>query len=451
MKLDLNFVCKHLSVPMLPTNVEVTRVVTDSRQIQQGDLFFALTGENFDAHDFVVDVLKQGAVAAVVCTDFALNDPRFIKVSDPQMALGTLAHAWRLVVDPVILGITGSSGKTTVKEMTASILRDFAGEDAVLATQGNLNNDIGVPLMLLRLTPKHRFAVIEMGMNHFGELSYLTKIVQPDVALINNALRAHIGCGFDGVADIAHAKSEIYEGLPEKGIGIVPQEDPHLSIFVAALKGKEIRSFGVSSGDVTATNINLHQLNSDFLLRTPRDQISISLPCAGQHNVANALAAASLCLAIDVPLSNIAQGLSVFKNIKGRLELKKAASGAQVIDDTYNANPDSMKRSLDVLAKFAAPRIFVMGDLGELGAGAPALHAEVGAYAKSLGIEHFFALGELSQNAAVAFGAEAHHFVELNLLLDALLPVIVANTSILVKGSRFMKMERVVDALVRHD
>lgn len=451
MNLDLNFVSQNLDAPMPPENAAVLRVVTDSRQIQSGDLFFALKGENFDAHDFVTAVLKQGAVAAVVREDFVADDPRLIRVSNPQLALGTLAHAWRMVVNPVILGITGSSGKTTVKEMTASILRDFVGEAAVLATEGNLNNDIGVPLMLLRLTSKHRFAVIEMGMNHFGELSYLTKMVKPDVALINNALRAHIGCGFDGVADIARAKAEIYEGLPEKGIGIVPADDEYLSIFTEALKGKKIRSFGVSAGNVSAKNINLQLLNSLFILSASDSEITILLPTAGLHNVANALAAASLCLAINIPLSNIAQGLSVFKNVKGRLELKKAISGAQVIDDTYNANPDSMKRSLEVLAKFAAPRVFVMGDLGELGEGAPALHAEVGAYAKSLGIEHFFALGELSQNATKAFGSTAHHFSELNLLLDALLPVAKADTCVLVKGSRFMKMERVVDVLVRHN
>ncbi|MBP6563772.1 MAG: UDP-N-acetylmuramoyl-tripeptide--D-alanyl-D-alanine ligase [Neisseriaceae bacterium] len=414
----------------------------------EGDLFVALKGERFDAHEFVVDALNKGAVLAIVRDDFLSNDPRVIRVPDTLAALGQLAKAWRDQLEIKVVGITGSSGKTTVKEMMASIARVGFGKAAVLATQGNLNNDIGLPLTLLQLTAAHKVAIIEMGMNHFGELTYLTHLARPDVALVNNALRAHVGCGFDGVADIARAKSEIYAGLQADGLALIPCEDANAATFVDATQSKKTQTFGLHQGDVHAENIVLAPLSSRFDLVAAAGRQAVTLPTAGAHNVYNAVAAASMALALGLSLQNIAQGLAQFSNISGRLQVKSAPNGARVLDDTYNANPDSMKAALSVLAQFEAPRFFVMGDMGELGEGAEALHVEVGLFAQSVGIEVFYALGAMSQAAVTAFGSGAEHFASVEELILALQQNVPADATVLVKGSRFMKMERVVQALV---
>ncbi len=450
MILDLNFVYQTFAIP-LPldqANQKVRQVSTNSQAIGEGDVFVALKGERFDAHDFVLDALNKGAILALVREDFQSSDPRVIRVPDTLAALGQLAKAWRDCLDIKVVGITGSSGKTTVKEMTASIAREALGKAAVLATQGNLNNDIGLPLTLLQLTAAHKVAIIEMGMNHFGELTYLTHLARPDVALVNNALRAHVGCGFDGVDDIARAKSEIYAGLNQQGLALIPCEDANVAIFIDATQGLSTQTFGLNQGDVHAENVVLSPLSSRFELVCAAGRYVIELPTAGAHNVANAVAAASLALALGWSLQNIAQGLTQFSNISGRLQVKSASGGARVLDDTYNANPDSMKAALKVLAQFDAPRFFVMGDMGELGEGAEQLHVEVGAFAQELGIETLYALGPLSQAAATAFGAGAEHFDSMDALNAALLQTVPADATVLVKGSRFMKMERAVKALV---
>ncbi|MCW3480726.1 UDP-N-acetylmuramoyl-tripeptide--D-alanyl-D-alanine ligase [Neisseriaceae bacterium JH1-16] len=429
-------------------DASVGRVVTDSRAIQAGDLFVALRGERFDAHDFVAQALADGAVAALVADDFALPGATLIRVADPLAALGRLAAGWRARLSPRVVGITGSNGKTTVKEMLAAILSAHAGSEAVLATAGNFNNDIGLPLTLLRLTERHRYAVIEMGMNHPGEIAYLTRLARPDVALVNNALRAHLG-GFDGVEGIARAKSEIFEGLAESGLAVINADDANAALFRAAAGAYRQLSFGLEQGEVRAKAVELDGLVSRFTLVSPAGEVAVTLPAAGVHNVRNALAAAALALAFEVPLATIAAGLAAFAGVKGRLQQKRAACGATVLDDSYNANPDSMKAGLDVLAGFAASRVFVMGDIGELGDTAPELHAEVGAYARSLGIERVLTLGPLARRAAEAFGQGAEAFDELPALLAALDEGLQANATVLVKGSRFMKMERVVDHLVQ--
>ncbi|MDN0081185.1 UDP-N-acetylmuramoyl-tripeptide--D-alanyl-D-alanine ligase [Crenobacter sp. SG2305] len=425
----------------------VGRVVTDSRAIQAGDLFVALRGERFDAHDFVAQALADGAVAALVADDFALPGATLIRVADPHAALGRLAAGWRARLSPKLAGITGSNGKTTVKEMLAAILAAHAGADAVLATAGNFNNDIGLPLTLLRLTGQHRYAVIEMGMNHPGEIAYLTRLARPDVALVNNALRAHLG-GFDGVEGIARAKAEIFEGLAETGLAVINADDGNAALFREAATRHRQLSFGLEQGEVRAESVELAGLVSRFTLVSPAGKVVVTLPAAGLHNVRNALAAATVALAFEVPLATIAAGLAAFAGVKGRLQQKRAACGATVLDDSYNANPDSMKAGLDVLAGFAAPRVFVMGDIGELGDTAPALHAEVGAYARERGIERLLTLGPLARRAAEAFGNGAEAFDELPALLAALDAELKTDATVLVKGSRFMKMERVVDHLV---
>ncbi|MDO4694155.1 MAG: UDP-N-acetylmuramoyl-tripeptide--D-alanyl-D-alanine ligase [Eikenella sp.] len=448
--LTLDFVCQILKLP-LPDGARAAtpvRIITDSRQAQAGDVFFALAGDKHDAHDFVPQVLAAGAYAVVSRADCAALSGS-LKVADTLAALQTLAAAWREAVDPLVFGITGSSGKTTVKEMLAAVLRRHFGDDAVLATEGNFNNHIGLPLTLLQLQPQHRYAVIEMGMNHFGELAALTRIARPDAALVNNALRAHVGCGFDGVADIARAKSEIYQGLPENGIALMPAQDPNVAVFQVAVQGLNSRTFGVDAGDVHAENMVLQPLGSRFDLVSGGERAAVSLPVLGRHNVHNAVAAAALAQTAGLSLAQIAEGLDGFANIKGRLQIKAGLRGSTVLDDTYNANPDSMKAALDVLAQLPPPRVFVMGDMGELGEDeAAAMHAEVGAYACGLGIEAAYFTGCHSAAAAQAFGSPGAWFADKVPLIEALIHDLPEQAQVLVKGSRFMQMEKVAEALV---
>ena len=446
--LDLNFICQALKLPMPSENKPVSRIVTDSRDIRVGDVFFALAGERFDAHDFVEDVLAAGAAAVVVSREDCAVMDGALKVDDTLAALQTLAKAWRGNVNPFVFGITGSGGKTTVKEMLAAVLRRRFGDDAVLATAGNFNNHIGLPLTLLKLNEKHRYAVIEMGMNHFGELAVLTQIAKPDAALVNNALRAHVGCGFDGVGDIAKAKSEIYQGLCSDGMALIPQEDANMAVFKTATLNLNTRTFGIDSGDVHAENIVLKPLSCEFDLVCGNERAAVVLPVPGRHNVHNAAAAAALALAAGLSLNDVAEGLQGFSNIKGRLNVKAGIKGATLIDDTYNANPDSMRAAIDVLARMPAPRIFVMGDMGELGEDeAAAMHAEVGAYARDQGIEAAYFVGDNSVEAAETFGADGLWFAAKDPLIQVLSHDLPERATVLVKGSRFMKMEEVVEAL----
>ncbi|MDD2182812.1 UDP-N-acetylmuramoyl-tripeptide--D-alanyl-D-alanine ligase [Kingella sp. SNUBH-2017] len=455
--LDLEFVAQTLNLPAPAHNAAVGRVLIDSRQAQAGDLFVALAGENRDGHDFVADVLARGAYALVSRDDCAALSGCFA-VADTLAALQTLAAAWRRAVNPQVFGITGSSGKTTVKEMLAAVLRAKFGADAVLATAGNFNNHIGLPLTLLALRDTHRYAVIEMGMNHAGELAVLTRIARPDAALVNNAQRAHVGCGFDGTADIARAKSEIYQGLAANGTALVPLEDAHAAIFQAACAalGVNTQTFGIESGDIHAQNIVLQPFESTFDLVCGSETASVVLPAPGRHNVANACAAAALALHAGLTLPEIAAGLARFANIKGRLQRKAGIRGSMIIDDSYNANPDSMKAAIDVLAALPAPRVFVMGDMGELGDDeAGAMHAEIGAYARDKGIEAAYFVGDYSVEAAETFGADGLWFAAKDPLIQVITHVLPENASVLVKGSRFMEMEEVAaeltDPELQHD
>lgn len=449
-QLDLAFIYHTFNTTLPHDNVPVRRVVIDSRDICPGDVFVAIKGEHFDGHDFVDDVLAKGAALCLVSRADCIGKTHCLNVGDTAKALGTLAKAWRLAVNPalVVFGITGSAGKTTVKEMLAAIVRAAAGKEAVLATAGNFNNHIGLPLTLLKLKPQHRFAVIEMGMSHFGELAYLTRLACPDFALVNNALRAHVGCGFDGVDDIARAKSEIYQGLGEQGTGFVPADDEHAAVFQAALQGRRMRTFGIDQGEVHAAHIVLHPLSVQFDLCTPSATLPITLPVPGRHMVHNAVGAAAMALAAGVSADAVTQGLAHFVNAAGRLQQKQSRQGAVVIDDTYNANPDSFRAAIDVLAAFAAPRVLVMGAIGELGDDAPAMHAEVGAYARARGIEHALFIGEHTDCAAKAYGAPEAFFHDKSTLIAALSVFDHAGATILVKGSHFMRMQEVVAALV---
>mgnify|MGYP003345457749 FL=1 len=429
---------------LLGSDVEVNSVGTDSRAIQSQQLFVALKGENFDGHDYAPQSLQQGAAAVLVSVNGA--SPAVL-VKDTRLALGDLAAHWRHKFSIPVVAITGSNGKTTVKEMLAAILRATTGADEkVLATQGNLNNDIGLPLTMLNLNQQHEFAVLEMGMNHRGEIRYLTHLAEPDVALVNNAGSAHIG-ELGSYEAIAEAKGEIFEGLSKKGIAIINADDVFAELWKKISSKNKQMTFGLNGKSDVSARYQLNAMNSNIKLITPVGNVDFDLPVPGEHNVRNALAAATAAIALNVPLNKIAQGLSNFAGVKGRLQPKSGFAGARVIDDTYNANPLSMKAAIDVLAANQGQRIFVMGDMAELGDDAAEMHAEIGAYAKAAKVETFYALGKLTPEAVKAFGASGKHFESIEGLVDALKKQMNSNMTVLVKGSRSARMERVVDLI----
>ena len=428
---------------------EFTSVGSDSRSVVPGMLFVALQGERFDGHDYVAEVLAQGAAGALVSREFAATQTGLplIGVADTRLALGRLAAHWRERFPIPLIGVTGSNGKTTVKEMCAAILRADFGQHAVLATTGNLNNDIGLPLTLLKLHAPHHAAVIEMGMNHPGEIAALTQIARPTVALVNNAQRAHLA-GLGTVADVARAKGEIFAGLPEDGVAVINADDAQAPLWRDLARPHKVVSFGFSPSATVRGHWDPHGFGGELTLTTPQGETRLQLPLPGEHNARNALAAAAACLAAGVRLAPIVRGLERFSNVGGRLQRKTGRHGAMVIDDSYNANPDSMRAAIDVLATLPGRRIFVMGDMGEVGEAAGQMHDEIGGYAKSQGIELLFALGEKSAAAAHNFGSGGQHFPSVTALVGALQPLLDKDTTVLVKGSRFMKMERVVGPLV---
>ncbi|KAF0814834.1 UDP-N-acetylmuramoyl-tripeptide--D-alanyl-D-alanine ligase [Andreprevotia sp. IGB-42] len=424
-------------------DIAFSRVTTDSRDIRAGDLFIALKGERFDGHAFAADALARGAVAVVV--EAGLAGGNQIVVADTLVALGVLARYWRNKIAPVVVAITGSNGKTTVKEMTAAVLAHCMGSEAVLATQGNLNNHIGVPLTLLSLRAGHRYAVVEMGMNHFGEIDYLTRMAEPDVALVNNAGSAHLEA-LGSVEGVARAKGEIFAGLRKDGTAVINADDAYAELWARLANGNKQVTFGVKTAEVCAREVTLDAAESRFILSTPHAEAQLLLPVPGMHNISNALATTAIAHALGIPLNRIADGLESYHGVKGRLQAKVAFNGARLIDDTYNANPDSMKAAIDVLVNAGSASVLVLGDIGEIGSDGPALHAEIGAYAKARGVAALYTLGEQMQHAADAF-AGARHFDDVDALIAVLRASITADSAVLVKGSRFMRMERVVDAL----
>ncbi|HZV99649.1 MAG TPA: UDP-N-acetylmuramoyl-tripeptide--D-alanyl-D-alanine ligase [Methylophilaceae bacterium] len=424
-------------------DAEFRGVSTDSRSVQPGDLFVALRGERFDGHAYVEECLNKGAAAVMVDENASALTPA-LQVTDTRLGLGQLAAYWRSKFDIPFAAITGSNGKTTVKEMLASILRTAAGKDElVLSTQGNLNNDIGLPQTLLRLNHEHRFAVVEMGMNHEGEISYLTRLAKPTVALVNNATLAHLG-GLGSVEAIARAKGEIFEGLAESGTAIINADDAYANFWRKLTPSHVVMTFGLKNTADVSTAYKLGPDASELMLHTPQGNIEVQLPAAGLHNVSNALAATAAALSMNIPLPMIAQGLAAFGGVKGRLQRKPGFNDALVLDDTYNANPASMKAAIDVLAARGGTRLLVLGDMGELGADAAQLHAEIGRYARQAGIEGLYTLGDLSREMSKAFGSEARHYETPELLAVDLKVYMNTSTTVLVKGSRFMRMERVV-------
>jgi UDP-N-acetylmuramoyl-tripeptide--D-alanyl-D-alanine ligase len=419
-------------------------VSTDSRKVDAGALFVALVGETFDAHDFLDQVAGQGVAAVVVSRLPEGWTLPAIVVPDTLVALGRIAHAWRAQFQIPVIGVTGSNGKTTVKEMIASILAAAVGEDARLATQGNLNNEIGVPLTLFRLDASHRAAVVELGMNHPGEIGRLSAIATPTVGLVNNAQREHQEF-MHTVEAVARENGSVLQALPSDGVAVFPGDDPYTGLWRGLAKGQVI-TFGLDDGCDVKTQYTGGGFGSEFTVDARGTWFSVSLAAAGEHNVRNALAAIACALGAGIEPEAIQRGLAAFAPVSGRLQRKQAENGATVIDDTYNANPDSMRAAIDVLAAFPAPRILVVGDMGEVGAQGKEFHEEIGAYAASRGIETVLATGELARYLTAS---GARHYEQFDELLAALDEKLGGNTNstVLVKGSRFMKMERVVQHL----
>ena len=435
-----------LGAPFHGNDVEFGAVGTDSRTLGHGDLFVALKGERFDGHAFIAEAATAGAAAALVeHADDAVALPQIV-VENTTRALGRLGNFWRRRFKVALVALTGSSGKTTVKEMLAAMLRAAAGDDAVLATRGNLNNHIGVPLTLLELRGEHRYAVIEMGMNHAGEISYLTRLAEPDVALIINAGAAHLKY-LGSIEAIARAKGEIFEGLKDGGVAVFSADDRFAPLWRRFADGRRQLEFGIEAKSAVTATYRLRQFDSEIVLKTPLGEVAATVPVPGLHNVRNALAASAAASALEVPTATIATGLARFRGSKGRLQRKRGINGIVVIDDSYNANPDSVRAAVDVLAALPGKKILVLGDMGELGDEAAVLHARIGDYARAAGLDELFTLGGLSAHAARTFGAAARPFMQIRELLAALMPSLAPQTTLLVKGSRFMHMERVVEAL----
>ncbi len=444
-------------------DVWFTGVSTDSRTLNEGDLFVALSGERFDGSRFVQAAQDNGAVGAMVKSSAEVNilptTLPCVVVDDTRKGLGRLAGYWRERFSIPFIAVTGSNGKTTVKEMLAAILRkavDAANDTKqhitqrqLLVTEGNLNNDIGLPLMLLRLRETHQYAVLEMGMNHMGEIAYLSQLAVPDVAVITNAGLAHIQ-GLGSVEAVARAKGEIFSGLNMHGTAVINADDQYAQLWRGLAGQRRIIDFGLNAQNrrtQISAEYQMDAFGSELKLRLPGGNVDTNLQVPGMHNVRNALAATAAAVAVDIDEKAIAAGLQSFEGVRGRLQRKAGRQGAVLIDDTYNANPDSVRAALSVLSAAKGKKILILGDMGELGQASIELHQAIGQEAQCAGLDQLLALGELSVYACKAFGKGAQHFTDTDELLNALENLLKPNMTILVKGSRFMRMERVVEGL----
>ncbi len=439
---------KVLGLTTSSPETEFTGLSIDTRTLQPGNLFIAIPGERVDGHDYIEEAYKKGAAAAIVSRRV---DSRLFQlpVADTTAALGKLGSAWRDQFNIPFVAVTGSNGKTTLKNMIASIMIAACdgNDQQVLATQGTLNNHWGLPLTLARLSSQHRFAAIEMGMNHFGEIEYLTKMTRPRVAVITNAAASHLE-GVGDVAGVARAKAEIFSGLQQDGIAILNRDDAFYPFWRDTIGSHQCITFGFhADADVSAT---MHEASGSqhITLRSPHGSIDINLPLLGKHNVSNAVAAAAAALAIGIDLKAIKSGLEHIKPAPGRLQMHTLANGVKIIDDTYNANPFSLQAAVNTLASFVGKKILVLGDMKELGSETKSLHHAAGETIRQAGIDYLFTFGELSANTAQAFGEGAYHFNEQEKLVNALKPFLYNTTTILVKGSRSMRMEKVIAGLV---
>tara|TARA_R110002096_G_scaffold116164_3_gene251756 strand:- start:15317 stop:16675 length:1359 start_codon:yes stop_codon:yes gene_type:complete len=417
-------------------------VSTDSRSINDGELFFALQGPNFDGRDYVSAVASKGAAGAVVSSPVA-GALAQIEVADTRLALGQFAAAWRASKQVRVVGITGSNGKTTLKELVAACL---AADAPTLATQGNLNNDIGMPLMLSRIEDGHRYAVLEMGANHAGEIAYLAGLADPDVVAITNAGAAHLE-GFGSIEGVARAKGEILQNKSRPDVAVLNADDDYFEYWCSLVSDIDSLSFGFSDrADVRASDIVGTAAGSQFTLHTPRGSIKVSLPLPGTHNVRNACAAAAIALAMDIDMAKIQSALQSVAPVGGRLQPLAGINGCALFDDSYNANPLSVLAAAEFIASLGGESWLILGDMKELGEDAEDLHREVGASARASGVDRLFAFGDLAKHSADGFGDGARWYSEMHDLL-ADVALVGADVNVLVKGSRSMRMERVVAAL----
>ncbi|WP_427183930.1 bifunctional UDP-N-acetylmuramoyl-L-alanyl-D-glutamate--2,6-diaminopimelate ligase MurE/UDP-N-acetylmuramoyl-tripeptide--D-alanyl-D-alanine ligase MurF [Bordetella bronchialis] len=427
----------------------VSAVSTDTRTISTGQLFIALVGERFDAHDYLGQAQDQGAVAAVVARRMeGVRLPQLV-LGDTRVALGRMGAAWRARFDIPVIAVAGSNGKTTTKEMISAILADWLGAEQRFASLGNFNNDIGLPLMLLCLRAHHRAAVFELGMNHPGEIAQLAAMAAPTVALVNNAQREHQEF-MHSVQAVAEENGGVLAALPSDGYAVYPGDDAYTGTWDVMSATPRVLRFGLQAGlDVYAEQVRPDALGTQCQLVTPAGTAMLELPVPGMHNLRNALAATACALAAGAPLASACRALAAFSPVSGRMQRHQLSDGTLLVDDTYNANPDSVRAAIDVLAQLPAPRALVLGDMGEVGANGPAMHREVGEYARERGIDLFLTLGKAAGDAATAFGAGARACESVEEIVTALRGA--TARAVLVKGSRFMRMERVVKALLSTD
>ncbi|MEO5702944.1 MAG: UDP-N-acetylmuramoyl-tripeptide--D-alanyl-D-alanine ligase [Gammaproteobacteria bacterium] len=449
-RMRLSQAAQSIDATLSGDDVEFRGVSTDTRNLQADNLFVALLGPHFDAHEFLAQAQAQGAVAAMLNNTAPPTLLPTLRVADTRTSLARLAASWRQQFTLPVIAVTGSNGKTTVKEMLAAIFNQVG---PTLVTQGNLNNDIGLPLTLLRLDATHRFAVIEMGANHPGDIAYLTDITQPTVALINNAGPAHLE-GFINVEGVARGKGEIFMGLDAQGTAIINADDVFSGLWHELIGTHRYLSFGLENSADVSAQWKLQDSGTHVQIRTPAGGININLALPGRHNVMNALAASAAALAAGAALADIKRGLEAVQPVKGRLQIKPGLHNSRIIDDTYNANPGSLKAALEVLADEPASKWLVLGDMAELGDNTRTMHEVAGEQARALNIDRLFAVGELSRFAVQSFapaGTNARHFAtqcELIVALqDALAATLPDKVSVLVKGSRSAGMEYVVAAL----
>ncbi|MDO6462801.1 UDP-N-acetylmuramoyl-tripeptide--D-alanyl-D-alanine ligase [Pseudoalteromonas carrageenovora] len=446
--MDFDWLANVLATDYQGDNQKVININTDTRSICEGEVFLALKGPNFDGHKFIEQAKQKGAIGVIVQHKVAVDIAQFV-VGDTRIALGDIGAAVMAQVAPKTIAITGSVGKTTVKEMCAAIL-SVHGD--VLATKGNFNNDIGVPLTLLRLEPQHRFAVIELGANHLGEIAYTTAMAKPDVAVVCNVAAAHLE-GFGSLMGVAKAKGEIFDGLKDDGVAIVNCDSEFSQYWLDKLTDKNVKRLSSTEKlDIWAENISLDEnARASFTFCTNNKQVPVTLALPGKHNISNALIAAALTSEFDVSLEEIANALATMGDVKGRVNLINVSDTLTVIDDTYNANVKSVKAAIDLLGNIKGHRILALGDMGELGEDARMYHQEVGEYALEQGIDELFTLGVLSKSASDVFEKPNRHFSNRDEMLKQIqlsLSKVDSKTTIVVKGSRSSRMELLVTDLV---
>ncbi|MDE1893082.1 MAG: UDP-N-acetylmuramoyl-tripeptide--D-alanyl-D-alanine ligase [Xanthomonadaceae bacterium] len=428
---------------LVGADVEIRGVSIDTRKVQPGDLFVAIKGERVDGHDYLAEAAAGGAVAAMVTRQMDSHLPQIV-VNDGTLALGDLASAVRAQRNLHVVGITGSNGKTTVKTLAASIL---SGHGRTHVSAGNHNNELGLPLSLLAMPADTQYAVFEMGAGKPGDIDYLAAIARPDIGLVTLIAPAHLE-RMGSIEGVAETKGALYRALPADGVAIINADDGFASFFAGLAGARTVLRYGLDHPAEIGAGIVEQRLDgSRFVLRTPHGDAEVALPLPGRHNIANALAAASIALALDVPLATIVRGLEQVPGVAGRLRPQRMAGGWMLIDDTYNANPSSMAAAIDTLALAEGERWLVLGDMAELGADARALHAGVGARAREGGVDRLFAVGPLGQATVAAFGAGGRHFDDRASLVAALRAELAAGVTCLVKGSRSAAMEQVVKAL----